>query len=167
MAPKSRDFHDFLSFLESDQGASRKYLGYVGRVLEWLRVSWTDFRASIRVNKNGEIFEIFRFQDVISDWSSARFQLQGMYRALYGAISMPPACECRAWSRWKGSTSHSARWTKVDGLPRAPSLGAPASVLFGLFSHLFNTFGFLLCICSMPFISYSYAFFHCFYSCTV
>ena len=29
MTPKSRDFHEFLTFLENDQAASRKLLGYL------------------------------------------------------------------------------------------------------------------------------------------
>ena len=54
VAHASRDFHDFLTFLESDQGASRTLLGYAGRVLEWLRASWNDFRASIKDLQNDE-----------------------------------------------------------------------------------------------------------------
>ena len=60
MTPKSRDFHEILSFLERYQGASRTLLGLVGCVLECLRVAMKDFRASMKDRKNDEYFEIFR-----------------------------------------------------------------------------------------------------------
>ena len=60
MTPQSRDFHEILSFLESDQDASRKLLGLVGCVLECLQVARKDFRASNERSKNDENFEIFR-----------------------------------------------------------------------------------------------------------
>ena len=57
MAPKSRDFHEISTFLESNQGASRKLLGHTGLVLECRRASWNDFRAST----NGQ--KIMNFRD--------------------------------------------------------------------------------------------------------
>ena len=59
MAPKSRDFHEILNFLESDQGASRTLLGYVGRVEECVRAFWNDFRASLEDQTNDENFDFF------------------------------------------------------------------------------------------------------------
>ena len=71
MTPKSRYFHEFLTFLDNSQDALRKLLGCVGRVLECLRASGLDFLASMTRRKNDENFRIFlKILGVISDCSS-------------------------------------------------------------------------------------------------
>ena len=78
MHPKSEHFHEISTFLESRQGASRKLLGYVGSVLECLRVSRGDFWISLKLDKNVEKSEIFRdFRDF------SRFSRLLVYSCLY------------------------------------------------------------------------------------
>ena len=43
MTPKSRDFHENWTFLETRREASRKLVGRVSNVLEYTRVPWSDF----------------------------------------------------------------------------------------------------------------------------
>ena len=51
MTPKSRDFHEISSFLESCREASRKLLGCLESVLECFRVSRNDFWTPKNVRK--------------------------------------------------------------------------------------------------------------------
>ena len=66
MAPKSRDFHEISSFLESRREASREILGWLASVLHRLRVSCDKFWKLKRVEKIG--LTSMRFQ-VFDDFS--------------------------------------------------------------------------------------------------
>ena len=68
MLQKIEFFHDFLTFLESDQNASRKRLGCLGRVQECLRVLRNEFWTPTRQPKTDEHLEIFRFFYGGSEW---------------------------------------------------------------------------------------------------
>ncbi len=61
MTPKSRDFHEFLTFLEIGREAPRKLLGCIGSVVKGLRVSGNDFRVSEKDMKKSKISRKIHF----------------------------------------------------------------------------------------------------------
>ena len=55
VTPKSRDFHEILTYLENDQEASRKLLGSLERDRSVLECTGSDF-GMMKVEKNKSIF---------------------------------------------------------------------------------------------------------------
>ena len=63
MTPKSRDFHEILTFLENAQEASRKLLGYVGSGRECFKVYRKLFEVVQSGKEKYENFDIFLMLD--------------------------------------------------------------------------------------------------------